>query len=224
MNHPAGGDDDVDVSAPGWDAIDAALTGLHGAVQPQHVGYDPPPGLSNNLQGCSAYPAGGHWHYVTYGLSELYEADEASGDGDEREPGADPLVSGWGFELTLRVPRPSPRDRIPPDWPFTMINEVARFVNGGGAALGVGGRIDLRAAVTGHPGLPDAPPSGLTVFAVTPDPALPAIDTPNGRVHFLQLVGVSAAEKERMLATSTAQVLAELAAADPLLITDPARA
>ncbi|MDI9654077.1 suppressor of fused domain protein, partial [Burkholderia cenocepacia] len=33
-----------------------------------------------------------HWHFVTYGLSELY-AKESD----------DPAVSGFGFELTMRV-------------------------------------------------------------------------------------------------------------------------
>jgi hypothetical protein len=48
------------------------------------------------------------------------------------------------------------------------------------------------------------------------------MQTPNGRLTFLQLVGVTAAEKERMVASSTSAVLAELAAANPLLVTDRA--
>ena len=39
---------------------------------------------------------------------------------------------------------------------------------------------------------------------------------------FLQAVGVTAEEKQRMLAGSTAEVLAALG--DPLLLTDPSRA
>jgi hypothetical protein len=81
--------------APGWQAIDDAMARLYGTALPRHVGYSPPATFSTNLQGCSAYDAGDHWHYVSHGLSELYGPD----------PRADPTLSGWGFELTIRVCR-----------------------------------------------------------------------------------------------------------------------
>ncbi|SDO94075.1 Suppressor of fused protein (SUFU) [Nakamurella panacisegetis] len=206
-------DADLDLPAPGWDAIDATLTAVYGSTQPTHVAYDPPMGRSDNLQGCSAYPVDGHWHYVTYGLSELYEP----------APDADPAVSGWGFELTLRVPA-GPTE-VAPEWPFVIINEIAKSVNAGRIqGLAAGGRVDFRAPITGFPNLADAPDTGLTAYALTLDPRLGEILTPNGRVSFLQLVGVTAAEKELMLASSTAEVLVHLAVADPMLTTDPARA
>ena len=186
---------------------------LYGQAEPRHVGYVPPAAFSTNLQGCSAYAAADHWHYVTYGLSELYVPDEA----------ADPEFSGWGFEFTLRVPR-HPDDVDPPGWPFTMINELAKHVNGNSVLIETGDRVDMQAAVTGHPHLPDAPPTALTVYAFTIDPELGRIDTPNGQVSFLQAVGVTAEEKERMLASSTAEVLADLALTNPHLLTDPGRA
>jgi hypothetical protein len=145
-------------------------------------------------------------------VSELYVPD----------PDGDLTISGRGFELTLRVPRAA--ESRPPDWPFTMINEMAKHVNVNSVALEAGHRIDLRQAVTGYPSLPDAPPTGLTVFAVMVDPELQTIATANGRVTFLQLVGVTQTEKDRMVAANTAEVLAELSQVDRLLITDPARA
>ncbi len=198
-----------DDSAPGWDAIDAALAARYGDQQPRHVGSGVPASLSQHLQGCSAYAAEGHWHYVTYGLSELFEPI----------PEANPEVSGWGFELTMRVPRDGDE---PPAWPFRMLDEIAQYVNDSRAVLAPGHRIDFRQPVTGHPGIEGAPPTALTVFAFAVDPELGEIDTPNGRVVFLQAVGVTAEEKERMLAGSTAEVLAGLG--DPLLLTDPSRA
>lgn len=200
-----------ELPSPGWQAIDDALAALYGDQQPRHVGYHPPAAFSTNLQGCSAYRAAGHWHYVSYGLSELYVP----------APEDDPEHSGWGFELTLRVAGEA--DEAPP-WPFTMINEIAKWVNGSHTLLAPGSRVDLQAPVTGHPHVPEAPPTGLPVFAVALDPELGERQTPNGRVVFLQLVGVTAEEKERMVASSTAAVLADLAARDPLLVTDPARA
>jgi hypothetical protein len=198
--------------SPGWQAIDDAMARLYKGAAPRHVGYMPPAAFSTNLQGCSAYDAGSHWHYVSYGLSELYVPG----------PEDDPELSGWGFELTLRVARGS--DPTPAVWAFTMINEMAKHVNGNRVLLAPGHRIDLRQPVTGYPRLPDAPDTRLTVYAITVDPELGEIQTPNGRVTFLQLVGVTAAEKDDMLATSTAAVLARLAQGNPLLITDPGRA
>lgn len=201
-----------ELPSPGWQAIDDAMAKLYGSAQPRHVSYAPPAAFGTGVQGCSAYAADGYWHYVTYGLSELYVPG----------PRDDPQYSGWGFELTLRVPRSS--DVEAPDWPFTMMNEMAKHVNGNGVLLTPGDRIDLRQAVTGHPHVPGAPPTTLTVYAVTLDPTLGEIATPNGRVAFLQLVGVTAAEKERMVASTTADVLAALMRTNPLLITDPRRA
>jgi hypothetical protein len=202
-----------ELPSPGWEAIDTAMARLYGQARPRHVGYVPPAAFSTNLQGCSAYAATDHWHYVTYGLSELYVADEAG----------DPEFSGWGFEFTLRVPR-SPDDADPPGWPFTMINELAKHVNGNSVLIETGDRVDMRAPVTGYPHLPDAPPTGLTVYAFIIDPELGRIDTPHGQVSFLQAVGVTAEEKERMLSTSTADVLDDLALTNPRLLTDPGRA
>lgn len=204
---------DDELSAPGWDAIDDALRGLYGDQVPRHTTYYPPMALSDNLQGCSAYAADGHWHYVTYGLSELYE------------PGADddPEISGWGFELTMRVAREEGASEVPA-WPFAMLNEVAKHVNGNLVLLESGHRVDFGRAITGHPALPDAPPTSQTVLAFGVDAELGEIATPHGRVVFLQAFGVTPQEKELMLAGSTADVLADLSADNPLLVVDPRRA
>jgi hypothetical protein len=162
---------EADIAAPGWDAIDAALSRLYPGVSPRHVGYQPPAAFSHNLQGCSAYPTDGHWHYVTYGLSELYE----------KAPGDDPEWSGWGFELTLRLAKGG--EEQPPEWPFTVLNSVANHINGQGVLIEAGHRIDLQRPITGHPHT-DGPDTRLTVFAFTLDPQLGSIETPNGRVIF----------------------------------------
>lgn len=122
----------------------------------------------------------------------------------------------------MRVPRGS--EASAPGWPFTMLNELAKHVNTNSVLLEPGDRINMRSPVTGHPHVPDAPATGLSVYAVTTDQQLGRISTPNGTVQFLQVVGVTGAEKDRMLATSTAEVLTELARDNPLLITDPHRA
>lgn len=166
--------------------------------------------LSTNLQGCSAYDAGDHWHYVGYGLSELYHPRE----------GAAPARSGRGFELTLRVAKLLSESE-PPSWGFVMVNEVAKDVNSRDVALEPGHWIDLGRPVTGYPEVEGAPDTSLTIFVLTVDPQLGQIDTPNGTVLFLQLFGVTAEEKEQMLADSTGQLLAERRVLSPLLILQP---
>jgi hypothetical protein len=103
-----------------------------------------------------------------------------------------------------------------PGWLFTMLNELAKHVNTNEVLLEPGDRIDLRAPVTGHPHVPEAPPTSLTVYAVAADPQLGRISTPNETVQFLQVVGVTATEKEQMLTSSTADVLTGLARDNPL--------
>ncbi len=197
-------------ASPGWDAIDAALAPHYGSEPARHVAFTPPAAFSANLQGCSAYAADGHWFYVTYGLSELFET------GTPAEPGP----SGHGFELTMRVPRVD--GSTPPDWPYAMLNELGKQVRGKGVAIAPGDRVDLRGPVTGHPQT-DGPPSALTVFAFRNDPVLGAIETPQGSVRFVQVVGVTAAEKDQMVTAGTDVVLTQLAWSDPLLVLDPAR-
>jgi hypothetical protein len=201
-----------ELPSPGWQAIDDAMAKLYGNAIPHHVGYVPPAALSHNLQGCSAYLADDHWHYVTYGLSELYVA----------RPEADLATSGWGFELTFRLVRGD--ETSPPGWPFTMLNRLANLVNEGTLTVPPPGtRISIGEAITGHPNVPDAPPTDLATFAVAVDPQLGEIDTPNGRVAFLLLVGVNEAEYSRMVVSGTQQVLDILAADNPLLVTELSR-
>lgn len=196
-------------AAPGWDAIDAVLQSRYGDQEPRHVGYTPPAAFSHNLQGCSAYRADGHWHYVTYGLSELYESG----------PEDDPAYSGWGFELTLRVGAAEPAGTEAPGWPFTVLNQLANYVHGQGRLLADGDWIDLRGPITGHPGVPEAPPTDLVAFVIAVDPELGRIATPNGEVTFLQLVGITESERAAAAAGTTEAVLEAIRHTDPLLAT-----
>lgn len=57
-----------------------------------------------------------HWHYVTYGFTELYEKESD-----------DPSESGYGFELTFRLKR-EPEEEQPPAWPMNLLQNIARYV------------------------------------------------------------------------------------------------
>lgn len=82
--------------APGWDAIEDAMTKLYGSQMPMHYGSSLPAMFGGDpLDGISVYKAdhpAPHWHMVTFGFTELY--------GKEKE---DKEHSGFGFELTFRL-------------------------------------------------------------------------------------------------------------------------
>ena len=66
-----------DDESPGWDAITTACERLYPRQKEVHIASVPPVGMggSNVLNGVSFYRGAGdvpHWHYVTYGLTELF--------------------------------------------------------------------------------------------------------------------------------------------------------
>lgn len=193
---------DIDREAPGWDAIEAAVARVLPAQQPLHWGTNTLPG-EDGIYGLSAYSAGGHWLLVTFGLTELFSKNSD-----------DPLISGWGFELTLRVPA---GEAEPPAWSLRLLQQLGGYVFSSGQPFDHGHRMDPGGPITG------AQDTRLTALAFANDPQLAAVATPHGAVRFLTVVGITADELARMKATSTAEVLTELSATSPLLITDPHR-
>ena len=103
--------------APGWAAIDDAL----GRLYPRQVPHQFASQRAYELDGESPLPAIAvyeavrpeHWHYVTYGLSELFE-----------KTSRDAAVSGFGFELTMRVPRVA-GETEPPSWPLRALQGLS---------------------------------------------------------------------------------------------------
>ena len=192
--------------SPGWDAIDTALRLVHGDKKCLHLApqIDPQLGGDIPLHGLSIYPVTQperHWHYVTYGMTELFEKESDVPD-----------VSGWGFEFTMRVRAHTDK---PPRWPLIALVQLAKYVNGPGPVLAPGHRMDTRAPLTDG--------SSLEALAFTEDPGLGTIESPFGQAIFLQLVGITRDELERMQASNTDVVLDELRASSPLLVTDPRR-
>jgi suppressor of fused protein SUFU len=195
-------DDDTD-EAPGWRAIEDAVCRIAPSQEPLHWGTGTLPG-QDGIYGLSAYRVDDHWLLVTFGLTDLF-----SKSADD-----DPDVSGWGFELTMRIPA---EESQPPAWVLRLLQQLGRYVFSTGRPLNDGHRMDPGGPITG------TPDTRLTALAFADDPQLGAIDTPHGSVRFLTVVGITADELARMKATSTVHVLAELAAASPFLITDAGR-
>jgi hypothetical protein len=189
--------------APGWDAIDAALGKLFPGQKPAHWGTNRLPG-QDGLYALSAYRQGDGWFFVTYGLSELFSKDSDDAD-----------VSGWGFEMTMRV---TGSGAEPPAWPRALLDRLGSYVFSSGRPFADGHRFDAVSQITGG-----NPPTRLTCLAFATDPALGAIETPNGSLTFLAIVGITPDELAQMKATTTASVLDGLRRSNPLLVTDPLR-
>lgn len=199
-----------EVEATGWDAIEEQMSGLYGQQEPLHYGTLLPYilGGKDPLNGISAYAAEQpypHWHFVTFGFSELYEKESE-----------DPEYSGYGFELTFRLVRTA-GEQEPPAWAINLLQNMARYVFSSGNIFASGHYLDANGPIC------LGADTQLTALAFTDDPELPAIDTPNGRVEFLQMVGITADELEAMMSWNTNAFLHASQDVLPAYITDLAR-
>ena len=204
--------------AVGWDAIDAALETLYGDLEPRHyasiVKYAT--GGEDPLDGTSIYDCDEqtfHRHLVSYGMSELYFDPES----------ADAEYSGWGFEFTMRI-APCAEDQArngaehEPVWVINLMNNLARYV------FKSENWFEPYHFITANGPIRGDTDTALVGLALVPDPKLPTIDTPNGEVQFLQLVGLTQAEMDWLYQEPTAErceaLIARMRADNPLLITD----
>ncbi|MFX0591617.1 suppressor of fused domain protein [Melissospora conviva] len=196
---------DSEDSAPGWDAIAAQLDALYPGVEPHHYGTLVKWRLGGNdpLDGISAYPRAGHWHIVTFGLSELYSKE--SEDLEE---------SGWGFELTFRLARADDEDE-PPMWAMGFLQNIARYVFTTGNAFAPGHHLDINGPIC-----QEAPGTAIRAIAFVDDPELDPIDTPHGRLRFLQVVGLTTDEYAVVERWNSQRLLAAMTPYLPLLVTD----
>ncbi|MGH8921878.1 MAG: suppressor of fused domain protein [Acidimicrobiales bacterium] len=196
------------MSGEGTAAIDARVDGADGA--PADERWMPHPPHRSSEAGPLAEVTGhrvrsglgtvdpGHWHLVTYGLSEV----------DDKES-ADPDISGWGFELTLRLAGAD----TDPEWAVSLLTNLANYVWTTGHGFAPGHHLDLRG-----PMKLDSD-SVITAAAIVADPTLGNLHGPFGSVEFLQVVGLTADELELCRAWSTEGVMDLLADSDPLLVT-----
>ena len=192
--------------APGWDAIEAAFRRLYpGQDSPRYFGTSGGEPRNSCVWGVCAYQASGYWHLVTLGLSELWTKQGKQAD-----------TSGWGFELTIKVPC-GKGDAEPAGWAGRLLKLVGDSVYRTGKPLAEGSRLDIGAPIT----MPVI--STLQALALTRDRELPVLETPNGRVEFLQVVGITLGELEEMQASTTAEGLDLLRVSNPHLLTDPGR-
>ena len=200
----------ADDSAPGWDAIDAALAPLYAGVEPRHFGTliryrlgGPDP-----LDGISAYPREvpyPHWHFVTYGFTALYGPEPDSGE-----------KNGYGFELTFRLPR-APGENEPPAWALNFLQNLARYVFTTGNTFSAGDHMNCNGPIAAETA------TKLHAMLFAADPELGRIETPHGSAEFLQVVGITLDELAAVQAWNAGRMTELLRARVPLLVSDLAR-
>lgn len=196
--------------SPGWNAIDAALRNIYGDQEPYHVGtiISYALGGPDPIHGISAYKNSEpepHWHIVTYGFSELWRKESSNLE-----------VSGFGFELTYR-PTCNADDTKPPNYAINFLQNLARYVFETGNCFGVGHTLPLNGPIE------QGSPTRVHAACFVADPQLPPISTPNGRVEFLQIVGVTLDELDAISSWNTQAFFELRRRDDPLLLTDLAR-
>lgn len=192
---------------PGFEAISAALERLYPDQKGLYCGTAVPYALGgpDPLDGVEIFKCDDplpHWHYISYGFSEL---DEKKGDSE---------WSGYGFELTFRLKRDSSE---PPVWPVNLMQNLARYVFGSGNVFGPGHHIDLNGPIM----LESDTKLGALGFLTDPD--LGEMDTENGKVVFLQAAALTVDEMQAMMCWSGTAFLKLLEKAIPKHIADLAR-
>ena len=171
----------------GWNAITEAMNGLYpDEVEPKHFAPDVPYALGGDdpLDGVSCYDGGDYWHCVSYGLSELY--------GKESE---DKEHSGMGFELTLKLSKQGLSDEE------AELENIAALLQSLAELCFEQEEVisPYEYIYTGQEqGIDTDSKSKICGFITLPD-QLGSIRTPNGKLQFVQLVGVTNAELKPVL-------------------------
>ena len=164
---------DSKIENAGVEAIEAKCKALYGEQKGYHFGVKVPYilGGPDPLDQVSIYKSnsGGipHWHYISYGLTELYQKDS---DYEEE--------SGYGFELSFRLEDKG--EQTPPVWPVSLMQNLARYVFKSGNVFKANEHMDANGPIC------LGTETKLTAFGFDIDPELGDMDTPYGHVEFIR--------------------------------------
>ena len=169
-----------EINSSGWDAITNECERIYpDQKNPLHYatlikwmlgGKDP-------LDGISVYDGGDYWHFVTYGLSELYDKET-----DDKE------ISGYGMEFTFKLKKDNYEDeKAEKACICGILQTIARITFTKGEIFN-----EYEYLYTGQTqGIDTKMQSNITGFITIPDNELRTIDTPNGKVKFVEFIGVT---------------------------------
>lgn len=171
------------VITDGWKAIEKAFLEVYpGQSNPKHYGVliSWRLGGDDPLDGISIYDGGDYWHFVTFGLSELYEKETDY-----------PEYSGYGMEFTLRLKKGCYEDEEKELCGICgILQQIARITFNSGELFN-----PYEYLYTGQKtGVDVRQLSQITGFITVPDTKVAGIDTPNGRLNFVEFIGATDAE------------------------------
>lgn len=133
-----------------------------------------------------------HWHYVSFGLSDLHGDGRVHVTDDIENP---EQRSGMGFELTFRLVKKSnahnkQQSDLPPIWPANLLQMLARYVFQTNNRLCVGDNVPWKKSL-------DNCESNIQHMLIAEDPQLKRVQSPFGWVDFCQIVGVTEEELDQ---------------------------
>lgn len=168
-----------ETNAQGWDAITNECERVYpNQKNPKHYGTLVSYRLGGNdpLDGISVYDGGDYWHFVTYGLSELYDKES-----DIEE------ISGYGMEFTFKLKKDNyENEENEIQCVCGILQSIARITFTKGELFNV-----YEYLYTGQTtGIDSKQKSNITGFITVPDDKFKEINTPNGKVCFVEFVGV----------------------------------
>lgn len=178
--------DDVEkINCMGWDAITDECNRVYpNQANPKHYGTLIRWSLGGNdpLDGISVYDAGTYWHFVTYGLSELYDKET-----DDLE------YSGYGMEFTFKLKKDNyENEESEIRCICKILQSIARITFNNGEIFN-----PYEYLYTGQTvGIDVNQKSNITGFITIPDDQFQTLSTPNGKLEFVEFIGVTKNEIE----------------------------
>ena len=171
------------LNTSGWEAITREVERVYPEQKnPKHYGSLIKWRLGGNdpLDGISIYDGGDYWHFVTFGLSELYDKETD-----------DPEYSGYGMEFTFKLKKDNYEDEEGEIKCICgILNAIARITFTKGELFN-----PYEYLYTGQTqGIDSQMKSNITGFITIADADFQSIDTPNGKVDFVEFIGVTDSE------------------------------
>lgn len=175
-----------EINTSGWDAITDEFDRIglcqenhYAAIIPWRLGGPDP------LDGISVYDGGDYWHFVTFGLSELYDKES-----DDKE------YSGYGMEFTFKLKKAECEDKEEEiRCVCGNLQNIAKITFENNELF-----LPYEYVYTGQTeGIDRYQKSKLTGFITIPDPAVNTLSTPNGKVEFVEFIGVCDSELKAIM-------------------------
>lgn len=171
--------------APGWDAIEEAFSKVYKNQEPTHFGTLLPSravfGGKEFLDGYSMYQSSkGYKHLVSFGMTELYAEEEALGG----------EYSKWGYEMTIKLKEKEEEKCM---WAVDMFSNLARYTFQSNSFFE-----EFQYIAGDGTSICKDKKSKITALMTILDTEISPIDTIYGRVEFIQLVGITERELQKI--------------------------